>query len=72
MLHLSSEDIASVVAIVGCLEDQAGKLGSKSKIAYLWRDWSDLLKPSTTGETDHALTVALDQVTPSRQSATGG
>lgn len=64
MLHMSSEDIASVGVVLSALERQAAKLGPTSKVIHLWRDWSDLLAPADTGTADRPLDLVLDQATP--------
>jgi hypothetical protein len=66
MLHLSSEDTASVGAVLGTLEAQIAELGAESKIRHLWRDWTDLLGPAGLGAIDRSLNLVLDQVTPGR------
>lgn len=63
--RLSDEDAASIKEVLTMLEYQAGSLGAESKIAGVWRDWADLLRPVAGGATDRALDLVLDQVTPS-------
>lgn len=64
MLHLSSEDMASISVVVGTLEARLAELGPASKIAHLWRDWTDLLAPAASGQPDVALELELGEVTP--------
>lgn len=45
-LHLSVEDCASIVEVVGILETEAAKLDPTSEIGAMWRDWGDLLVPT--------------------------
>jgi len=46
MLHLSSEDMASVAAVLAVLDQQARNLEPVSRVADVWRDWADLLRPT--------------------------
>jgi hypothetical protein len=61
---LATEDVASVSEIIDALEAQIAQLGPASKVVHLWRDWMDLLGPSASGETDRAIDLALNLVTP--------
>lgn len=45
MLHLSSEDTASIGVVLAVLDHEARALGS-SKMAGVWRDWAALLRPT--------------------------
>jgi hypothetical protein len=64
MLHLSSDDLASVSVVVGALEAQIAELGPASKISHLWNDWAASLGPASKGGTDRHLELILDLVTP--------
>ncbi len=64
MLRLSSEEIASIGVVLAALKLEAAKLDPTSKVAGLWRDGIDLLKPTHAGVEDRALTLRLSQVNP--------
>lgn len=54
-MHLSSEDAASVAAVVQMLEGQAAKLKPVSRVAGLWSEWAALLRPTADAVTHEPL-----------------
>lgn len=43
---LPGADVASIVVVLGVLEQQAADLGPTSRIAAVWQDWAGLLSPT--------------------------
>lgn len=43
---LAGADVASIVVVLGVLEQQAADLGPTSRIAAVWQDWAGLLSPT--------------------------
>jgi len=46
MYLLPVEDTASIETVLKTLEAQAKDLGPTSRVAGVWRDWADLLRPT--------------------------
>jgi hypothetical protein len=46
MLHMASEDVASLGAVIDALDGQAAKLGPGSQVADIWTCWADRLRPT--------------------------
>ena len=42
----SIEDAASITNVLGMLEDEAARLSNTSKVAGVWSDWAELLRPT--------------------------
>ena len=42
----STEDTSSIAAVLSMLENEARRLGAASRIAGVWSDWADLLRPT--------------------------
>jgi hypothetical protein len=45
-MHLTSEDTASIVLVLGVLEQEVLNLGPASMVAGVWTDWADALRPT--------------------------
>ena len=60
----STDDAASIAAVVNMLENEGAKLNTCSKVAPLWLDWVDLLRPTAADQPDRAMDLALELVTP--------